>query len=504
MSRILLLILFLLWLSAAEPVRPLAGQGVELLLFLGVFLGLVLVMGLWSRLLARRLSAHNLRHSLNRFNRVMAGARMMIPAWFAFGLFGLQWHQIVENQLPFLRSWESALLLVGISPALLAWMGLWWSQYPADRALREQNLLIQLNADLPIQSPPGFASYFAANLRLQLLFTVVPILLIIFLSDVASLAARPLLHHVPSEAQQAVINIISAAAVFIFAPQILRYVLDTQTLPDSPLRRRLHAMCQRFGLRYRDILLWRTQNNMGNAAVVGIVPGLRYILLSDLLLETMSDDQIEAVFAHELGHIVHRHMIWYVVFFIGMILALAGPGDALGRAITQWIPTPDGNLTPSMMMQLTPLLLLGLGIAAFLIVFGFLSRRFERQADVFAARTMEQALAAEPLRVAMESPHPRPSPEDRPSAPRNASSPVGPRGAAVFASALERVAVINNIPIAARSWCHGSIARRMNYLLHLARDPQRTGHFDRTMVRLYALLLAACAACVAYLLFIHP
>jgi hypothetical protein len=44
----------------------------------------------------------------------------------------------------------------------------------------------------------------------------------------------------------------------------------------------------------------------------------------------------------------------------------------------------------------------------------------------------------------------------------------------------------------------------MNYLLHLARDPQRTGHFDRTMVRLYALLLAACAACVAYLLFIHP
>ena len=59
-------------------------------------------------------------------------------------------------------------------------------------------------------------------------------------------------------------------------------------------------------LRYREILLWHTENNMGNAAVVGLVPRLRYILLSDLLLETMDDRQIEAVFAHEIGHIVHE------------------------------------------------------------------------------------------------------------------------------------------------------------------------------------------------------
>jgi len=499
MSRILLLILFLLWLSAGEPVRPLAGQTTELLLFLGVFALLVLGMGLWSRLLARRLSAHNFRHSLHRFTRFMGMARMVIPAWFAFGLFGLQWHQIVESHLPFLRDWESALLLVGISPALLAWMGLWWSQYPADRALREQNLLIQLNEDLPVQGPPGFWSYFSANLRLQLLFTIIPILLIILLSDVVSLGLRLALHHPPGETVQAIVNIASAAAVFIFAPQILRYVLETETLPDSPLRRRLEGMCQRIGLRYRDILLWRTQNNMGNAAVVGIIPGLRYVLLSDLLLETMPDEQIEAVFAHEMGHIVHRHMIWYVVFFIAMILALAGPGDAIStrilHVINTWFPSPDGNLTPSTMMQLTPLLLLSLGIAAFLIVFGFLSRRFERQADVFAARTME---AGSGISVPASG-----NSSNRQPATGNRSSCVGPRGAAVFTSALERVAVINNIPIATRSWCHGSIAKRMDYLLHLASDPQRTGQFDRTMARIYTALLAAFAASAAYLFLWH-
>ena len=73
-------------------------------------------------------------------------------------------------------------------------------------------------------------------------------------------------------------------------------------------------------MRYRDILLWKTEYNMGNAAVMGFVPRLRYILMSDLLLETMTDEQIEAVFAHELGHVVHRHMSWYVVFMVVLVL----------------------------------------------------------------------------------------------------------------------------------------------------------------------------------------
>jgi hypothetical protein len=80
--------------------------------------------------------------------------------------------------------------------------------------------------------------------------------------------------------------------------------------------------------------------------------------------------------------------------------------------------------------------------------------------------------------------------------------PVGPRGAAVFASALHRVAVVNNIPIAARSWCHGSLARRMQYLIDLSRDPHRTTHFDRAMWRLYATLTAALVLSSAYLILV--
>jgi hypothetical protein len=53
------------------------------------------------------------------------------------------------------------------------------------------------------------------------------------------------------------------------------------------------------------------------------------------------------------------------------------------------------------------------------------------------------------------------------------------------------VAAVNNIPIAARSWCHGSIAKRMRFLEFLSRDSRRTVKFDRFMQWLYLVLAAS-------------
>ena len=44
-------------------------------------------------------------------------------------------------------------------------------------------------------------------------------------------------------------------------------------------------------------------------------------------------EQIEAVFAHELGHVVHKHMAWLVVFFVVLtLLVVAG-----GAWIEKWM-----------------------------------------------------------------------------------------------------------------------------------------------------------------------
>ena len=90
-----------------------------------------------------------------------------------------------------------------------------------------------------------------------------------------------------------------AVAIFLASPVLLRRIWSTTPLPDGPLRTKLLKLCNRIGLRVAEILIWHTDGVMVNAAVVGLVPRMRYILLSDTLLEAMTEDEIEAVFGHE-------------------------------------------------------------------------------------------------------------------------------------------------------------------------------------------------------------
>jgi len=541
MSRLILLMIFAVWLvgapgSMAYPAWGRLGLGV----FLVGYAILVAGVAIWSRRLARRIDSNQVTWGSRRYNLVLTIVRTFIPIWLAAGLYSpLGWGDSVLSALHPFRLLDFAGLdapplalpglLVGTLPAILAWMGLWWAQYPADRALREQSLLDQAERDLPIHPPPSFAHYFTANIRLQLFFMLLPVVLILAVHDVALVGMRFAGLQVSAASQfENWIMLPAGGLVFLFAPELLRRVLKTEPLPPSPLRTRLEGISSRAGLKYRQILLWHTQYSMGNAAVMGLIPQMRYVLLSDLLLETATDEQIEAVFAHETGHIVHHHMMWYAVFFGALLLAAIGPGSYVDTWINAALRHLPQYIHPDEIQ-------LGISLASVLltivVIFGYLSRRFERQADVFAARMIESnwgmresganaagsgesTLAALPqlaVGVAVAAPDPSsavtamasslgPPPtgfENHKTGRFRGPSHVGPHGANAVASALHRVASVNNIPISARSWCHGSIARRMNYLRHLSSDPALTGRFDRLMSRLYVILIAILLACGA-------
>ena len=507
MSRILVLLMFVFWLAWRPEYAfpPPLGTWPSLAIFLGMYALLVLGLGVWSRWLGDRLAIPTYNHSLTRLNRVMFAARLFIPIWFVLGMSVLGWWHDVDSMLRTHRvdfTQTLAGVVLGTLPAFLAWAGLWWSQYPAEISFREQSIGSQLHGDLPVHRPPTFAKYFGSNLRLQLLFMIVPVLMIALLHDLIRLTATLFVgaRWGMNDAENPFTWLVSAVIVFAIAPEILRRVLHTEPLPNSPLRRRLESLCRRTGVKYRQILLWHTQSNLGNAAVMGFVPRLRYILLSDLLLETMNDEQIEAVFAHELGHVVHRHMAWLVVFFAVLTLFIVGGSAWLAH--WPWaarLGVADG---PAQGIVLVVAYLL-----KFLLLFGFVSRRFERQADVFAARTMETSRATVPNSAASEmliAAREMNAVEGivpvapLPHAGRVADGYVGKYGAAVFGSALHRVAVVNNIPVKARSWCHGSIATRMEYLRDLSADPSRTERFDRLMLFLYGSLVFGLFAGAAF------
>lgn len=473
MSQILIVMLYVLWVAAAQPSlsRGAAVDVPRLGVFFAGFMALVAIPAVAARVMIPRLPAARIWPFVRQFHWLTEAVKLGITAWFAVGVFSTDaWRAAVGLMLGAAGDAPFTLpaMVFGPLPAVLAWLGLWWAQYPVERMAREQSMLPMLESDLPIHAPPTLLQFFSNNLRMQILTTAVPLLMIALLRDVGALGLLATGLANPNGAwASTILSFTAAAGVLLVAPEPLRHILRTERLPPSSLRWRLDEVCRAARTRYREVLLWKTGYAMGNAAVMGVLPRVRYVLLSDLLLESMTDRQIEAVFAHELGHVVHRHTVWFVLVIVTLAVAMTGVSAGLDWSLARmelpaWLNGAAGWAAGGAM------------VAAAVVAFGFVSRRFERQADVYAARAMQ----------AIVSPETAGSPDPRRAA-------VGPEGAEMIASALARAAVINNVPLDARSFRHGSIARRIRYIRQLAREPAQTFAFDRSMGMLFAGILAA-------------
>jgi len=94
-------------------------------------------------------------------------------------------------------------------------------------------------------------------------------------------------------------------------------------LQNQELRERLVRLSERAGTRVRGVYEWKLseKSKKANAALTGL-GNTRRIILADTLLQNYSDDEIEAVLAHELGHHVHGHILKSIV--LQMVVTFLG------------------------------------------------------------------------------------------------------------------------------------------------------------------------------------
>ena len=86
--------------------------------------------------------------------------------------------------------------------------------------------------------------------------------------------------------------------------------LELKPMEDGPLKKRLLGLCEQFKIRVKDVyhLGMGAKTEKGNAAFMGLGATKR-IVIGDTLYNKFSPEQVEAVFAHEVGHQVH-HDLW--------------------------------------------------------------------------------------------------------------------------------------------------------------------------------------------------
>jgi STE24 endopeptidase len=162
------------------------------------------------------------------------------------------------------------------------------------------------------------------------------------------------------------------------------------TLPKGSLRERLLRLAQRtrFGARSIQVMDGSKRSRHSNAFFTGF-GRFRKIVLFDTLIQQLAEPELEAVLAHEIGHFKRKH--------IPKMLAASALGSLGAFYLLFWLARQSwlyssfgfspGSIVPA-------LLLFGLvsGVLTFWLspVAHWWSRRYEYQADAFAAEVMNE------------------------------------------------------------------------------------------------------------------
>lgn len=230
----------------------------------------------------------------------------------------------------------------------------------------------------------------SSYVRAQLSFSIVilaPWLIISTVTDLLQLIQTP---SFPSSDFGQILAVVLALFGFVLVgPWLMVRLWRCEPLQPEYIRKELEEYCQKSDFRSGGLLSWPIfGGEMLTAGIVGILPCLRYILITSGLIDLLNAEELKAVVAHEIGHVRKKHLLMFLGLFILFILLVYSLGDSLAllilsnRAILELAMTPGEGTYIIWFIKNVPTVLLM--VLFFRFVFGFFLRNSERQADLFA------------------------------------------------------------------------------------------------------------------------
>jgi Zn-dependent protease with chaperone function len=231
------------------------------------------------------------------------------------------------------------------------------------------------------------AAFLLSNIRTNLPI-VLPWIFLSLVYDLLALLPFPeFTAFLRSESGEYLTFILFLLLILIFFPPLVRRLWGCIPFPEGPLLEHLQTFFKKQGFSARVYLWPLFEGRILTAGVMGIIPGLRYVMITPALLETLTLDELDAVMAHEIGHVKKRHMLLYLLIIAGFSI-LAG---FIFEPFTFFLLSRDSFYTllgftglsvENMLSVFMGALVLGFMVLYFRFLFGYFIRNFERQADL--------------------------------------------------------------------------------------------------------------------------
>ncbi|CAN2042791.1 Peptidase [Candidatus Magnetomoraceae bacterium gMMP-15] len=404
-----------------------------------IFVGLILIFTFITRSCFRRLEKEMDETGMKlyqKFDRLSTKSLCSAIIFFAINIYGLNLKSFFES-FPVFGTAPTilAILFLGLFTGYLAIV--WACSHGAYERIYEDGV--------------SRSSYVKSNVSFSIP-VLLPWFVISGITDIIEVlpfnGLKEILNSTPG---QIVYFVLFLVTVSIVAPVIIQKFWGCTPLPEGFYRERIEAICKRAKLKYSNILYWPILGgNMITAGVMGLVKKFRYILVTKALLQAMSPEELDSVISHEIGHIKRKHLLFYLIFFVGYIVVSYALLELIAYSIIYSEPVysaiiQSGQYKATLTSVTFAFVTAFVFIIYFRYIFGYFMRNFERQADLYVFTMMGHAYH--------------------------------------LISSLEKIAFYSGRPSDKPNWHHFNISERIDYLKKSQSNPKWIDHHEQKIKR---------------------
>ena len=413
-----------------------------------LFLGLIIVFAYFTRMLFNRLEKRIPKDNIlgvdHKINAIITRQSVMAIVLFAIDIYGLSLTSFFKNiplftVIPTLQ----ALVFIGLFVFYLAII--WACAYGPYKRLYITDL--------------SRRSYVLSNISFSIP-VLFPWFLLSGIADIINALPFELPKRFLSTPEgQVIYFLVFLSAVVIIGPAMIQKFWRCKPLESGYVRSRIEKLCRRAGLEYANILYWPIfGGRMITAGIMGLIKKFRYILITEALVRHLEPEEMDAVIAHEIGHVKRKHLHFYLVFFIGYIFLSYTFFDLLIYFIiyadpVYWLISSTDINHDTIISAVFSLSIIIIFFIYFRYIFGYFMRNFERQADTYVYALFP---SAKPL-----------------------------------ISTFKKIAAATGQPPDRPNWHHFSIKERIEYLNLCEQDKTCIIRQDRKIKKSIAVYLAA-------------